>query len=246
LKEYDEMKKIYFDTEGNVKSSKVLTNKNLTTQFENYATKLKKANDAMAKLLDGNTDESLKNIQKEIENNIIEFYNKNAEKYLNSFKDAIQDKLTIRNVENNSIIALNEILELRYVLLVNSFNKETTEQTLKTNVDAFKLYSNQFLKLNSTSLTKKVRQVNARLDLMILKKELAKSKYNKDRKYDDKYTTQFKAYLLSNKKKMTNSEYAEFEEKLLNRMYKLDSDTRFKKYWFMINVIKRIILEERL
>lgn len=246
LNEYKVLKNKYFDSEGNVKSKEVVANKNFSTQFQNYASKVKKANKAMEELMEWDKDETLKNIQTEIENNIIDFFNDNAEKYLNAFKDAIEDKLTIRNVENNSIIALNEILELRYILMMNSFTEDMSESAIKSNVDAFKLYSNQFLRLKNSSLTRKVNQVNARLDLYIINKELAKTKYYKDKKNEGAYSLQIRNVLSKNKLAMSSDEYLEYTDDMLSKIKQVEKVRKYKKYGFLFNTFKKVILEERL
>jgi protein subunit release factor A len=101
LENYDSITTKFVDSEGKIRSSEVLNDKNAFEQIESNSADLKKINDAVKEMMDeSSTENTLENMKVKIENKIIGYYNDNFMTYIDDMTNKIKEKLSLFSLQN--------------------------------------------------------------------------------------------------------------------------------------------------
>jgi len=249
LENYDSITTKFVDSEGKIRSTEVINDKNAFEQLETNSADLKKINDAVNAMMDENSSENtLENMKVKIENKIIKYYNDNFMTYIDDMKNKIKEKLSFFNLQNTDWVIISELLTLKYENLFYRVLKENTytESRKEDEINRFLAYLKQYYTLKNSMVDKKINSLSYELEIYKINKRLDNSKFNK-------YISQ-KSGMLKEVEKIL----AKFDSDLSSENYRKKMDevegkvdallkTNIKTSdEFMILVVKLALIKDRL
>lgn len=186
----------YYDLDGKLKASEVLTNTWALEEINFINEKLTVINNQIVGLIwTGSNNNSLSNIKIRLENEMVKFYNANYNGYREDLLLKLKEKLNMVALESKNTILAADTVNLRYSLLQDKISKSTDLNYINTQISAFKKDVEKYSYLNSDIINKKISTMTSDLNSLIwnkeisaLKQELAQFKYNK--MSQTKYNTQ--------------------------------------------------------
>jgi len=219
---YNDIKNRYINIDSEIKASEVLSNTWALDDIKRVKSNLSSANEKLSILLeDDDSLKSLETIKYWIENELIKIYNENYEDYKNNLIDKLKEKIKIIDLENKNIVAIAEIIDIKYSLLLEKLKTLKTYEDKKTQTSSFRDYANSYKVIKSETLDKKIENINNVIDKYIIKEEIKNlksicenddnKKYNK---MDENLMSQLDMYIWEKLKKYE-------DEKALNKINKV-------------------------
>jgi hypothetical protein len=108
---------------------------------------------------------------------MVKYYNANYDSYRQDLLTKIKEKLDVNNLEAKSVIIAADSIDLRYSLLNDKISKSNDLTYINNQISDFKDSVNIYSYLNSSTLNKKIKKTNNNLDIYVINKEVALSKY---------------------------------------------------------------------
>lgn len=219
---YNDIKNRYINIDSEIKASEVLSNTWALDDIKRVKSNLSSANEKLSILLeDDDSLKSLETIKSWIENELIKIYNENYEDYKNNLIDKLKEKIKIIDLENKNIVAIAEIIDIKYSLLLEKLKTLKTYEDKKYQTNSFRDYANAYKVIKSETLDKKIENINNVIDKYIIKEEIKNlksicenddnKKYNK---MDENLMSQLDMYIWEKLKKYE-------DEKALNKINKV-------------------------
>ena len=219
---YNDIKNRYINIDSEIKASEVLSNTWALDDIKRVKSNLSSANEKLSILLeDDDSLKSLETIKAWIENELIKIYNENYEDYKNNLIDKLKEKIKIIDLENKNIVAIAEIIDIKYSLLLEKLKTLKTYEDKKYQTNSFRDYANAYKVIKSETLDKKIENINNVIDKYIIKEEIKNlksicenddnKKYNK---MDENLMSQLDMYIWEKLKKYE-------DEKALNKINKV-------------------------
>lgn len=248
---YNDIKNRYINIDSEIKASEVLSNTWALDDIKRVKSNLSSANEKLSILLeDDDSLKSLETIKSWIENELIKIYNENYEDYKNNLIDKLKEKIKIIDLENKNIVAIAEIIDIKYSLLLEKLKTLKTYEDKKTQTSSFRDYANSYKVIKSETLDKKIENINNVIDKYIIKEEIKNlksicenddnKKYNK---MDESLMSQLDMYIWEKLKKYE-------DEKALNKINKvldkleiiLASQETWKTNYILLKIKSYILL----
>lgn len=247
LENYDSITTKFVDSEGKIRSSEVLNDKNAFEQIESNSADLKKINDAVKEMMDeSSTENTLENMKVKIENKIIGYYNDNFMTYIDDMTNKIKEKLSLFSLQNTDWVIINEILGLKYEnLYYRVLQGDYTDNRKEQEITRFLAYIKQYSALKNSMVDNKINALSLELETYIINKQLNHSKF-------DKYITQKSALLKEIqgildmfKKELSDEEYTKKMDWIIKNINTLMQTKINTKSKFTLLIVKLWIITDK-
>lgn len=240
ISKFNSVKNRYYDTDGNLKATEVLSNNSWTLEEISYLTTNLWDINSKIKNISSTGSATLANIKVNLENEMVKYYNANYNGYREDLLLKLKEKLNIVSLEAKNVILAADTIDLRFSLLNDKISKSNDIKYINDQIATFKSDVAKYSYLNSSVLNTKVSNLNINLWLFTAQKELGFFKYNKMSQAT--YKTQLDKILAQLKAKYPET----YKTKLLTLVDKIDNLLNNSKLndktRFMLLVVKLNVL----
>lgn len=185
----------YFDLDGNLKATTVLSSSGATEEINFLSEKIGDVNSKISTLLwTGSTSNTYDNIKIRLENEMIRYYNDNYKNYREDLKEKLKEKINYAVLDQKNTILAADWIDLRYSMLNDKISTSSDFNFINKEVNQFKKDIEKYSLLWNPVLDKKITNLSNNLDIFYVKKELVLAKYKKfsSKTYDAQITAVFK------------------------------------------------------